>query len=150
MTYTRHGHHIPGTVFDDEKGQIQKVRCGGIALCTDCQKDLAQAHRFEIPNLQDREVFEDLDDVDRPQKKAKLFVVGAYNNRVGEEDAEISVSDLKIVWFAYILGGWKALLITSEVTDGLYFEVTHNAERSETYVDTYIKIANDAFTPEGQ
>lgn len=49
--------------------------------------------------------------------------------------------DLYVVWFCYILGGWKALVSTT-MSDGLYFEVTHNYTKSETYLDVYNKIDN--------
>lgn len=50
-------------------------------------------------------------------------------------------SDVYIVWFAYILGGWKAMGSTS-VPDGRYYEVTYNKESRVAYVDTYIKTHN--------
>lgn len=50
-------------------------------------------------------------------------------------------SDVYLVWFAYVLGGWKALLSTS-VPDGRYYEVTHNHVKKETYLDTYVKVEN--------
>jgi len=49
--------------------------------------------------------------------------------------------DVYLVWFAYILGGWKALCSTS-VPDGRYYEVTFNQLSSTAYVDTYVKTHN--------
>lgn len=46
-----------------------------------------------------------------------------------------------IVWFCYILGGWKALVSTS-LPDGMYYEVTHSAVKQETYLDAYKKWDN--------
>ena len=46
-----------------------------------------------------------------------------------------------IVWFAYILGGWKALIRTT-LPDGMYYEVTYNKEKGETYIDAYKKFEN--------
>ena len=46
-----------------------------------------------------------------------------------------------VVWFAYTLGNWKALLSTT-LPDGMYYEVTHNATKKETYVDAYKKFHN--------
>lgn len=46
-----------------------------------------------------------------------------------------------VVWFAYILGGWKALVSTS-ISDGRYHEVTFNANKSELYHDVYSKLEN--------
>jgi hypothetical protein len=47
-----------------------------------------------------------------------------------------------VVWFAYILGGWKALLSTS-IADGRYFEVTYDVAKRNAYLDTYTKTRNE-------
>jgi hypothetical protein len=57
------------------------------------------------------------------------------------EEQPIQPSELYVVSFAYVLGSYKALLSTSR-PDGRYFEVTHNRAKGETYVDTYVKVAN--------
>lgn len=36
MTYTSHGHHIPGTPWDEETGP-GIIRCGGVKLCRECK-----------------------------------------------------------------------------------------------------------------
>jgi hypothetical protein len=46
-----------------------------------------------------------------------------------------------LVWFCYILGGWKALLFIQEYP-GNYFEVTYNVAKNETYLDHYVKKVN--------
>lgn len=153
MTYTRHGHHIPGTTRDDELGQVDRSRCGGVAICTGCQQDLAYKFAPDLPEISAEQAFEDTSeyasDPDRFLKQAKLFAVSARNNAVDDNSQQLTVDDLYIVWFTKALTNWKALISTSISGDGLYFEVTHNGEREETYVDTYLKIANDAFSPEG-
>lgn len=50
-----------------------------------------------------------------------------------------------VVWFTYILGGWKAMLSTSWA-DGHYYEVTYNVAKRETYIDRYSKDYNDCIT----
>lgn len=57
---------------------------------------------------------------------------------------EVYMKEIYVVWFSYILGGWKALVSTS-IGDGYYYEVTFNKEKKETYVDTYQKISNTAY-----
>ena len=49
--------------------------------------------------------------------------------------------ELYIVWFCKVLGNWKAL-ISTDVWDGAYWEVTYNGEKKELYVDTYAKKSN--------
>ena len=40
MTYTSHGHHIPGTVLDEKPKSV--ARCGGIGLCGVCSTQAGQ------------------------------------------------------------------------------------------------------------
>ena len=51
--------------------------------------------------------------------------------------------ELYIVWFCKTLRNWKALVSTDAV-DGLYWEVTYNGDKEETYVDRYVKSTNVA------
>jgi len=51
--------------------------------------------------------------------------------------------DVYVVWFCFILGGWKALCSTTR-PDGRYYEVTYNKNKGEAYVDTYRKTHNIA------
>lgn len=53
------------------------------------------------------------------------------------------LSEVYIVWYSYTLGCWKALVSTN-VKDNRYYEVTHNAPKGETYVDAYVKVSNTA------
>ena len=50
-----------------------------------------------------------------------------------------------MVWFAFILGNWKAL-VSSTAPDGRYYEVTFNIVKDEIYVDTYVKSHNHKIT----
>jgi hypothetical protein len=49
--------------------------------------------------------------------------------------------EVYIVWFCKTLQNWKALVCTT-LKDGQYFEVTHNGDLRETYIDTYVKTEN--------
>lgn len=49
--------------------------------------------------------------------------------------------DVYVVWFTYVLGNWKALVSTT-LPDGMYYEVTHNDTKNETYLDSYKKFDN--------
>lgn len=46
-----------------------------------------------------------------------------------------------VVWFAYVLGNWKALCST-DAPDGAYYEVTFNGPKQVAYLDTYVKVGN--------
>lgn len=49
--------------------------------------------------------------------------------------------EVYVVWFAFTLGHWKALVSTS-LSDGMYYEVTHNTASDEIYLDAYKKFQN--------
>lgn len=83
-------------------------------------------------------------DNDRHLKAAKQAVVNSYmHDYKPSVDQILDVDDVYIVWFCYILGGWKALLSTN-VQDDKYYEVTFDKDIQRVYVDTYVKEKNDS------
>lgn len=62
-----------------------------------------------------------------------------YELQFLERHGTFGFDEVYIVWFAYVLGGWKALISTS-LPDGRYYEVTHSKDRATTYIDVYVKI----------
>jgi len=76
------------------------------------------------------------------QEKAKQIVVDYFNKHVDVTgNKKITVADVFIVWFSKTLQNWKALVSTA-VNDGMYYEITHNGDKDETYVDVYKKWEN--------
>lgn len=65
----------------------------------------------------------------------------AYIETRLEKTDERPEYDVYVVWFAKTLQNWKALLSTT-LPDGMYYEVTYNGERRETYIDAYKKFDN--------
>lgn len=53
----------------------------------------------------------------------------------------ISKDDVFVVWSCKTLQNNKALVSTT-VSDGMYYEITHNGDKNETYVDAYKKWEN--------
>lgn len=83
------------------------------------------------------------------QEKAKKIVVDYFNGRVDKTDnKEITVEDVYVVWFAKTLQNWKALLSTN-VSDGMYYEVTDNGDKKEAYLDAYKKWENVCIKDQG-
>lgn len=60
---------------------------------------------------------------------------------VQKKHPSFSVDEVYVVWFAYVLGYWKALCSTS-LPDGRYYEVTFNKHMKVAFVDTYLKTHN--------
>lgn len=79
---------------------------------------------------------------DAMQKRAKELVVKYFNEHVDKTDnKKITEDDVFIVWFCKTLQNWKALVSTT-VSDGMYYEITHNGDKGETYLDAYKKWEN--------
>lgn len=74
--------------------------------------------------------------------RAKQLVVDYFNKHVDMTDGKkLTMDDVFIVWFSKTLQNWKALVSTT-VSDGMYYEITHNGDRNETYIDAYKKWCN--------
>lgn len=83
---------------------------------------------------------------DAMQKRAKELVVNYFNDHVDKTDKEtITEDDVFIVWFCKTLQNWKALVSTT-ISDGMYYEITHNGDKNETYLDAYKKWENVCIT----
>ena len=81
-------------------------------------------------------------------KLCKSIVVDYFNSRADKTDknGKITEEDVFIVWSVKALQNNKALVSTT-VSDGMYYEITHNGNENETYVDVYKKWEN--FTVKG-
>ena len=79
------------------------------------------------------------------QDLARTIVFDWVSEGLGESKKHptFSVDDVYVVWYCFILGGWKALISTT-LPDGRYYEVTYNKNKGEVYLDTYLKTHNHA------
>ena len=50
--------------------------------------------------------------------------------------------EVHVVWAGYILGNEK-YLITTNLPDGKYYEVTYNKPKNEMYLDEYVRTHNE-------
>lgn len=76
------------------------------------------------------------------QEKARKIVMDYFNAHVDKTDQkQITMDDVFVVWFCKTLQNWKCL-VSATVSDGMYYEVTHNGDKGETYVDAYKKWEN--------
>ena len=73
---------------------------------------------------------------------ARKIVMDYFNSHVDVTDKkQITMNDVYVVWFSKTLQNWKALVSTT-VSDGMYYEITYNGNKDETYVDVYKKWEN--------
>ena len=76
------------------------------------------------------------------QEYAKKLIADYFNSHVDVTDGKkITTEDVYVVWFCKTLQNWKAMVSTN-ISDGMYYEVTHNGDKGETYVDVYKKWEN--------
>jgi hypothetical protein len=74
--------------------------------------------------------------------KAKDIVVDYFNRKNDiTNKTKLTKDDVFIVWFCKTLQNWKALVSTT-ISDGIYYEVTYNGDKHETYLDVYKKWEN--------
>lgn len=69
-------------------------------------------------------------------------VVEYFNNRSDKTDkVTMTREDVFVVWSCKTLQNNKALLSTT-VSDGMYYELTYNGDKNELYFDAYKKWQN--------
>ena len=72
----------------------------------------------------------------------KNLVIDYFNNKVEKTDnKKINIKDVYVVWMCKTLKNSKALLSTN-VSDGMYYEITYNGDKDEIYFDAYKKWEN--------
>ena len=64
----------------------------------------------------------------------KDYYINEFNSLLGS-------NDIYVVWSCKTLQNNKALLSTN-ISDGLYFEITYNGDKNEVYFDVYKKQLN--------
>lgn len=74
---------------------------------------------------------------------ARQLVFDYVKPKLEKTDAHVTfgVDEVYVVWSTFVLGNWKALVSTT-LPDGMYYEVTHNHFKNETYLDAYKKFDN--------
>ena len=69
-------------------------------------------------------------------KLCEKIVKDYFNDISGA--TKICEDDVLIVWSCKTLQNNKAL-VSTKIPDGVYYEITHNGDKNETYVDVYKK-----------
>ena len=76
------------------------------------------------------------------EKLCKKIIVDYFNNRVEITDnTKITEEDVFIVWSCKTLQNNKAMVSTN-VLDGMYYELTYNGDKKQLYLDAYKKWEN--------
>ena len=69
--------------------------------------------------------------------KQEVLEYVRHNNR----GVHITEDDVYVVWLCKTLQNSKALVSTT-LSDGMYYELTYNGDNGELYVDAYKKVDN--------
>lgn len=75
--------------------------------------------------------------------KCREVVANYFNSQSEKTDNKIiTTDDVYVVWSCKTLQNNKALLSTT-ISDGMYYEITHNGDKNEIYFDAYKKWKNE-------
>lgn len=78
-------------------------------------------------------------------QKCKELVHQYTLNHMDETDikkkSSFQIDDVYVVWSTKVLQNNKALLSTN-LPDGMYYEITYNGDKDEIYFDVYKKFEN--------
>lgn len=76
------------------------------------------------------------------QKIARKIVLDYANEHIDKTDnMHITLDNVYLVWFSKTLQNWKAL-VSTDLPDGMYYEITFNGDKNEVYLDAYKKFEN--------
>ena len=79
-------------------------------------------------------------------EKCKQLVADYTNNHLDVTDKKVITPEaVYVVWSTKVLKNNKALLSTP-ISDGMYYELTYNGDKEEIYFDAYKKFENIKFT----
>lgn len=86
---------------------------------------------------------------DEFMKLCKQSVVDYFNGRKDSTDknGQITEDNVFIVWMCKTLQNHKAMVSTT-VSDGMYYELTYNGDKNELYLDAYKKWQNVLIIPD--
>lgn len=83
-------------------------------------------------------------------EKCKQLVADYTNNHMDKTDGvAITTDDVYVVWSTKVLQNNKALLSTT-ISDGMYYELTYNGDKGQLYFDAYKKFENVMYDLRGK
>lgn len=143
-------------IEDVDEIELEKIALGKLPKpCLNLNKDLKRTHEDDI-GINPNGVFcgecgeNTCEECDKPHSFSnnyfldlcKGIVVNYHIKHISKTgNKHIKRSDVFIVWSCKTLQNNKALLSTN-ISDGMYYEITYNGDKQEIYVDVYKKQEN--------
>ena len=75
------------------------------------------------------------------EKAREIVFIYCKQHLEQTDNVNFDFDDVFVVWFSKTLQNWKALVSTT-LSDGMYYEVTYNGDKKEAYLDAYKKWEN--------
>ena len=131
------------------KGLENMCKCDAVYFCAGWEKargcriehTTALAYGLKILYEEEPTVFVS-DPLEPMYEKAKRLVMEYHNTHMDFFDGvPVTMEQVYVVWFCKTLQNWKALVSTA-LSDGMYYEVTYNGDKHEAYLDAYRKWEN--------
>ena len=73
---------------------------------------------------------------------AKQYAINSLDKSDKDYEKYVSELEVYVVWKCKALQNWK-YLISTNLPDGMYYELTYNGDKDEWYFDAYKKIVNE-------
>ena len=74
-------------------------------------------------------------------KERAMKIVADYISEHLDKSDPVPEFEVYLVWMCKALQNWK-FLISSTLSDGMYYELTFNGDKKEWYLDAYKKFEN--------
>lgn len=79
--------------------------------------------------------------VDKAKEVVREYAVSHLVSKCISEDELYKPFNVFVVWQCKTLQNWK-FLISTDLKDNMYYEVTYNGDKKEWYLDAYQKVEN--------
>ena len=106
---------------------------GVLGYCEYCEWDIIDPLRYET--------FEYLNYKENSMDFEAQRIVDNYVIEHLDKTDEMPFFETYIVWKCKVLQNWK-YLISTNLLDGMYYELTFNGDKNEWYLDAYKKFEN--------
>jgi hypothetical protein len=117
-------------------------------LCTKCKLDIKNGEcilnrMISVVNTLEKILYGEKNKIMNMDIIAKRIVRRYVEEHLDKSDKEIALTQKEpyFVWKCKTLQNWKYLLST-DLHDGMYYELTYNGDKQEWYLDAYKKFEN--------